>query len=178
VLSHTHEDHTGGMVALLSTGIKPVVYLLPSFPLSFKRQVEQFTKLSEVSPGQSIFEGIWTTGEIQGLIPEQALVIQTQQGLVVITGCAHPGIISILGKVQDLSTEPIHLVMGGFHLVDKSEAEIVGIVADFRKLGVEQVAPCHCSGDSAIARFAEAYGSDFNQVGAGTVLQLQASQLR
>ena len=45
VLSHAHEDHTGGLTALLDSGAKPVVYLLPSFPVSFKRQIEQFTQV-------------------------------------------------------------------------------------------------------------------------------------
>ena len=40
VLSHAHDDHTGGLTAILDSGAKPVVYLLPSFPVSFKRQIE------------------------------------------------------------------------------------------------------------------------------------------
>jgi 7,8-dihydropterin-6-yl-methyl-4-(beta-D-ribofuranosyl)aminobenzene 5'-phosphate synthase len=170
VLSHAHEDHTGGMIPLLAAGIKPVVYLLPSFPLSFKRQVEQFTQVIDVTPWQSITEGIWTTGEMPGVIPEQSLVLQTSQGLVIITGCAHPGIIAIIEKVHDLTNQPIHLVMGGFHLSDKSQAEIAGIITDFRRLAVEQVAPCHCTGESAIASFSGEYENDFIQVVVGTIL--------
>jgi 7,8-dihydropterin-6-yl-methyl-4-(beta-D-ribofuranosyl)aminobenzene 5'-phosphate synthase len=174
VLSHAHEDHTGGLIALLEAGVKPQVYLLPSFPMSFKKQVEQYTNFIEVSPGQQLAEGIWTTGEIGGSIPEQALVIQTTRGLVVITGCAHPGIILLLEKVNDLYDQPVYLVMGGFHLDDKSESEITGIVEDFHRLGVEQVAPCHCTGEFAITKFAEEYGNDFIQVGVGAIFHLEA----
>jgi 7,8-dihydropterin-6-yl-methyl-4-(beta-D-ribofuranosyl)aminobenzene 5'-phosphate synthase len=174
VLSHAHEDHTGGLIALLEAGAKPVVYLLPSFPTSFKRQVEQYTKFIEVSPVQKLAEGIWTTGEIGSVIPEQALVIQTTQGLVVITGCAHPGIIAIIEEVQESHNKLVYLVMGGFHLGDKSESEIIGIVEDFQRLGIEQVAPCHCTGASATAKFADEYGNDFIQVGVGSILQLEA----
>jgi 7,8-dihydropterin-6-yl-methyl-4-(beta-D-ribofuranosyl)aminobenzene 5'-phosphate synthase len=174
VLSHAHEDHTGGLIALLEAGAKPVVYLLPSFPTSFKRRVEQYTNFMEVSPGQQLGEGIWTTGEIGGAIPEQALVIQTTQGLVVITGCAHPGIIAIIEKVQESHNEPVYLAIGGFHLVDKSEEEISAIIQDFRWLKVDQVAPCHCTGESAITKFAEEYGNNFIQVGVGAILHMEA----
>jgi predicted metal-dependent RNase len=44
VLSHAHDDHTGGLLTLLNTGVKPTVYLLPSFPASIKHQIEQYTQ--------------------------------------------------------------------------------------------------------------------------------------
>jgi 7,8-dihydropterin-6-yl-methyl-4-(beta-D-ribofuranosyl)aminobenzene 5'-phosphate synthase len=178
VLSHAHEDHTGGLAALLDSGAKPVVYLLSSFPVSFKRQVEMFTQVSEVLPGQSFIKGLWTTGEVGGMIPEQALVIQTEQGLAVITGCSHPGIVAILEKVQNLFAEPVNLVLGGFHLVDKSKAEIDAILNDFRRLEIKQVAPCHCTGEYAITRFAAEYGKDFLPIGVGSVIRLETITLK
>jgi 7,8-dihydropterin-6-yl-methyl-4-(beta-D-ribofuranosyl)aminobenzene 5'-phosphate synthase len=178
VLSHAHDDHTGGLFTLLSAGAKPVVYLLPSFPASFTRQVEQYTKVNEVSPGQSLAEGIWTSGEIGGLIPEQALVINTEQGLVVITGCAHPGIVAILEQIRDRFNEPIHLVLGGFHLGSQSESEINAILIDFRRLDIEQVGPCHCTGDQAIGMFAVEYGEDFLPIGVGSVITLEIKALK
>jgi 7,8-dihydropterin-6-yl-methyl-4-(beta-D-ribofuranosyl)aminobenzene 5'-phosphate synthase len=174
VLSHIHDDHTGGLIALLQAGARPVVYLLPSFPASFKHQVEQYSEISEVSPGQALGKGIWTTGEIAGPIPEQSLVIETTGGLIVITGCAHPGIINILQRVHEANTTPLHLVLGGFHLGSKSVAEIEAIVNDFRSLGVEQVAPCHCTGDQAISLFAAEYTQDFLPLGVGSVLKFEA----
>jgi 7,8-dihydropterin-6-yl-methyl-4-(beta-D-ribofuranosyl)aminobenzene 5'-phosphate synthase len=173
VLSHAHQDHTGGLLAVLGTGAKPVVYLLPSFSVSFKHQIEQFTKVNEVSPGQSLGEGVWTTGEMGGPIPEQALVIQTERGLVIITGCAHPGIVAIIEKAQDMFNEQVRLVLGGFHLGSKSEDEVEAILEDFRRLEVEMVAPCHCTGDSAIRMFSEEYGKDYIQVGVGSQIKLE-----
>jgi len=175
VLSHAHGDHTGGLSALLEAGASPVVYLLPSFPDSFKRQVEQFTSIVEVSPGQSITEGLFTTGEMARSTPEQALVIRTEQGLVIVTGCAHPGIVAIVEQAQEMFAEPIHLVLGGFHLGSKSIAEIDAILRDFRRLGVEQVAPCHCTGERAISMFAAEYGEDFISAGVGRVIRLDVT---
>ena len=172
VLSHAHGDHTGGLAALLEVGIHPTVYLPPSFPTSFKQGVAQVTTVVETSPGMVLAEDILTTGEMGGGIPEQAMVIRTASGLVVVTGCAHPGIVKIIEKAKSLFGEPVHLVLGGFHLGSANESELAAILVDFRRLGVEKVAPCHCTGDRAIAMFAEEYGEDFIQAGAGKVIQV------
>jgi 7,8-dihydropterin-6-yl-methyl-4-(beta-D-ribofuranosyl)aminobenzene 5'-phosphate synthase len=176
VLSHAHGDHTGGLGALLDAGARPVVYLPPSFSASFKRQVEQFTSIVEVSPGQSIVEGLFTTGEMGGSIREQALVIKTGSGLVIITGCAHPGIVAIVEQAREMFAEPVCLVLGGFHLGSKSIAEIDAILRDFRRLGVEQVAPCHCTGEHAISMFAAEYGDDFIRAGVGKLVVLKEGE--
>lgn len=169
VLSHIHGDHVGGLVDLLESGARPVVYLLPSFPDVFKNQVSQKAEVIEVTRGMQIFDDIYTTGEMGESIHEQSLVIVTAQGLVIVTGCAHPGIVKIVDQVQDMFTDPVNLVMGGFHLGSKNEPEIESILRDFRRLGVQHVAPCHCTGDRATAMFASEYGVDFIQAGAGRV---------
>ena len=172
VLSHAHGDHTGGLSTLLNGGDKPSVYLLPSFADAYKNQVMRVTQVIEVTPRQVIGEDIFSTGEIGGNIPEQALVIRTRDGLVVITGCAHPGIVRIIERALELTGDPVYLVLGGFHLGNKSKGEISAILTDFRRLGVQKVAPCHCSGESAIAMFAAEYGQSFVQAGVGTVITL------
>jgi len=167
VLSHAHDDHTGGLSALLASGSRPVIYLPPSFSNAFKQRVSNITEVIEVSPGLMIAQNIFTTGELGGSIPEQALVIDTDQGLMIITGCAHPGIVEMIEQSRLMFNDRVRLVMGGFHLGGKSESEIEEILKDFRRLGVEQVAPCHCTGEEAIAAFATEYGEDFIQVGVG-----------
>ena len=173
VLSHAHGDHTGGLIALLEAGTHPTVFLLPSFPSSYKRQVGQFTSVVEVTPGQSIVDGLFTTGEMGRDIPEQALVVKTESGLVIITGCAHPGIVAIVEQAQGMFADPLRLVIGGFHLGSKSKAEVDSILKDFRHMGVQQVAPCHCTGERAVTMFAAEYGEDFIQTGVGKIIQLE-----
>ena len=172
ILSHAHGDHTGGLSALLATGARPTVYLPPSFSESFKDEVSQTATVVEVTPGQSLAEGLFTTGEMGTGIPEQALVIRTDRGLVVVTGCAHPGIVQLTAQAKALFNDPVHLVLGGFHLGSKSDAEISAILSEFRRLGVEKVAPCHCTGERAISRFATEYGDDFIQAGVGRVVTI------
>lgn len=173
VLSHIHGDHIGGMVGLLETGVQPTVYVLPSFNASFKQQIAAYTSVIEVIPGQVIVDGLVSTGELHsGIIPEQALVVETPEGQIVITGCAHPGIVEIIQAAKDLSGSPIHLVLGGFHLMDKSTLQIQEILATFRALEVKQVMPTHCTGEVAIKMFAEEYGMDYIQGGAGRVIEV------
>lgn len=172
VLSHNHWDHTGGLNALLATGIQPGVHLLLSFPAAMKQEIGQMTSVIETAPDQIISEGIFTTGEMNGDTPEQAIVIEVEQGIVIVTGCAHPGIVEIVRRVKELSGKPIYLVLGGFHLKDKTPAEIAEIVQAFRRLGVEHAGPCHCTGDGAIEAFAAEYGDDFLPISTGTIIEI------
>ena len=176
MLSHAHGDHTGGLSDFLALGAHPTVYLPPSFSASYKKQVSKVAEVVEVTPGLTIAEGMFTTGEMGRSIPEQALVIQTDQGLVIVTGCAHPGIVEIVEKSKQLFGGQVHLVLGGFHLGGKSKTEIDAIVKDFRRLEVKQVAPCHCTGDQAIAMFADEYGEDFMRVGVGSVIVIPGGE--
>lgn len=172
VLSHPHGDHTGGLAALLESGLRPVVYVTPSFPASFKREVRRSTRLVELGPGDRVAPGVHTTGELGGSIPEQALVIETDSGLVVLTGCAHPGITTVVAEAKAQQNGDVRLVMGGFHLRHESPAEVDAVVRRLRELGVQRVAPTHCTGDAAIARFRAAWGSAFLEAGVGRVVRI------
>jgi len=178
VLSHAHGDHSYGLQALVDRHVRPLLYLLGAFPKADTdrdRLGDKFA-LEEAAPGQELIPGVFTTGEMMagqgfyGHTPEQSLVIPTDSGLVVITGCAHPGVVSIVRRATEMFGGPVRLVMGGFHLVDKSAAEIGQIVSEFRALGVRRVGATHCTGAPAIAQFAEAYGSEYVRLGAGRVL--------
>lgn len=173
VLSHAHSDHTGGLNALLATDTQPTVSLLPSFPDSVKQSLRRTTQVVEVSRGQILGEGIFTTGEVKGTISEQALVIKAAPGLVILTGCAHPGVTTMVAAAQAVHDAPIHLLVGGFHLGAHSEVEIATVLAELRRLGVQQVAPCHCTGERATAAFAEEYGSNFISLGVGRLITVE-----
>jgi 7,8-dihydropterin-6-yl-methyl-4-(beta-D-ribofuranosyl)aminobenzene 5'-phosphate synthase len=180
VLSHIHGDHTGGLAAILTgglaailaTGTKPVVYVPSSFPASFKDQVRARTQVVEIRESTTMTEGVYSTGELGSGIIEQSLVLDTVQGLVVITGCAHPGIVHIVTRVREVHDGEIHLVIGGLHLGGKSRGELQDIAASLRRLGVQKLAPCHCTGDEAMRLLAEEWGSDFIANGVGRVIEI------
>lgn len=176
VLSHAHGDHTGGLAALLDRGVRPTVYVPASFSDQFKGQVGARTELVEITDAMIIGPGIHTTGQVTSGLVEQALAVETSQGLVVVTGCAHPGIVKMVRRANEVAGDGIALVLGGFHLGSASAAQVEGIIADLRSLGVEQVAPCHCTGDKARQAFADAFGDDAILAGVGWSIEFGFAQ--
>ena len=168
LLSHAHKDHTDGLDILLTENSKMEVWLPEFFSSLFKETVKaEGAGVVEVDDFQKICEGAYTTGVIPGWIKEQSLILDTDKGLVVITGCAHPRIVKIISTAKELLDKSIHMVIGGFHLAGFFEDEIEEIAARFRDLGVEKVGPCHCSGDKCNIIFAKEYLDDFITIGVG-----------
>jgi 7,8-dihydropterin-6-yl-methyl-4-(beta-D-ribofuranosyl)aminobenzene 5'-phosphate synthase len=171
-LSHIHGDHTGGLAALLGTGVRPVVWVPRSFPATFKERVRAYTELREVSSPTEVLPGAYSTGELGSAIIEQSLVLQTSRGLAVVTGCAHPGIVNIVTRVKELHPQEVYLVLGGFHLGGKRSTELERILAEMRALEVQRVAPCHCTGDEAIRMFSDEWGENFIATGMGRSIEI------
>jgi len=173
VISHNHGDHTGGLFPFLKKNHDVSVYLVQSFPDKFVRRVEKTRAHAVVvaDPVQ-ICAGVYLTGEMGGRIPEQSLILDTPRGLVVITGCSHPGIVDICKKAREILKKDIFMVFGGFHLRSHSESQVKEIITQFRELGVKKCGPTHCTGDRAIQMFKEAYGEDYLQMGVGRVVRL------
>jgi 7,8-dihydropterin-6-yl-methyl-4-(beta-D-ribofuranosyl)aminobenzene 5'-phosphate synthase len=176
VLSHIHGDHTGGLASLLDTGIRPTVYVPAAFPAPFKADVRARTDLKQVTGSMEILPGVSTTGPVGSDIVEQALVVETGAGLVIVTGCAHPGIVEMVRRAKAVTAGEVALVLGGFHLGNTSRREIEGIIAALRRLGVQQVAPCHCTGDRARRMFVDAYGTNCTWPGVGWVTCMVSSE--
>jgi len=131
-------------------------------------------ELIEISKAYEILPGLYTTGEMEGVMPEQAALLRTTQGIVVITGCAHPGIVKIVEKAKALlPSDGIALVMGGFHLLNDGEDGLLQTIAQFKALGVRYAAASHCSGKSARKLFAREYGDHFISLGTGTLIKLE-----
>ncbi len=172
VLSHAHGDHTGGLAGLLAVSRGITVYLPCSFPSRFKAQVRSHARVVEVHEPMEIAEGIYTTGEMGRGLVEQALALVTNQGLVIVTGCAHPGIVGMIRRAKQIGGNGIYLAIGGFHLSVASRGAVKDIIAEFRLLGVQKVAPCHCTGKQAMGMFAAEYGEDFIKAGVGKVLDI------
>jgi len=174
ILSHAHGDHTGGLEALLEKNSKIEVWIPEFFSSSFKDSIKKKgATVVEVQNFKKICEGAYTTGVVMGWIKEQSLMLDTDKGLIVITGCAHPRITKIIATAKELLKKDIYLVFGGFHLAGFEKKEIKEIIDNFRMSEVKKVGPCHCSGDEARKIFAEEYKNDFIEIGAGKEIKIQ-----
>ncbi len=92
ILSHEHQDHTGGIPEVYSRNPD-----IPAFvPVSFSEDFGLKTgikKITRVDKPVEICRNVFLSGEMGGQIKEQSMIINTKQGLVIITGCSHQGII-------------------------------------------------------------------------------------
>ncbi|MCK5053426.1 MAG: MBL fold metallo-hydrolase [Anaerolineales bacterium] len=94
---------------------------------------------------------------------DQAIVINVEgKGLIVLSGCAHSGIVNTVNHAKDFfKIDSIYAVMGGFHLSRASDDEIDRTVDFIHSLGTRLVVPSHCTGIRAISRFAQKMPDEF-----------------
>lgn len=166
VLSHRHLDHCGGITAVLRAGL--TIYIPASFPPSVRsRLAAAGAEVVEVEQPVAIAEGVWSTGEVPGPIPEQGLVVESPRGLIVLVGCSHPGVEKMVGRALSFHRKPVYLLTGGFHLRGAPAADVQVVIDGLKTLGVKKIAPNHCTGAVATDLFKKAWGEDFLRLGAG-----------
>jgi 7,8-dihydropterin-6-yl-methyl-4-(beta-D-ribofuranosyl)aminobenzene 5'-phosphate synthase len=172
-ISHDHNDHTGGLGVMLGKKAGVPVYVPAGARAEFQADARaKGGQVTAVKDRQEIIPGVWSTGDLGQAIHEQALVIDTPRGLVVVTGCAHPGIVSMLETVKAAGKKDIWMVVGGFHLNQTPAEAVEAIIARFKALGVQRVGATHCTGDAAIGMFKRAFGEGFVELGVGRKLQM------
>jgi 7,8-dihydropterin-6-yl-methyl-4-(beta-D-ribofuranosyl)aminobenzene 5'-phosphate synthase len=170
VISHNHGDHTGGLTAFLDRRGGVPAYLPKSVSSELVRNAKaRGASVVIADKPLMICEHVYLTGPLGDAVIEQSLILDTPQGLVVVTGCAHPGIVQIVCKAKEMLAKEVYFVMGGFHLGQTPETRIQDIIDEFRGLGVQKVGPCHCTGDRAIELFKQAYAEDFVPMGVGKI---------
>jgi 7,8-dihydropterin-6-yl-methyl-4-(beta-D-ribofuranosyl)aminobenzene 5'-phosphate synthase len=179
MLSHAHWDHLGGVEAFLQESHAVEIVLPVDFPAAFKESVRGLgAEVFEVDEAFGVCDGLWATRVLRGgRIPELAMYLQLQKGAcgVVVTGCAHPGIINVVESVREDFPEDRFAVLGGFHLKDSTRVEVQEVIGELRRLGARILGPCHCSGDMAIGMMRDADDVGFVDVRAG--VELSAARL-
>jgi len=107
------------------------------------------------------------------LADDMALIIRTGQGLALITGCAHRGIINTVRHVQKLTGgEHIHTIIGGTHLMFSSADRIGKTAAELKELGLTRLGVSHCTGFHPAAALAKEFGEVFFLNNSGTQIVL------
>lgn len=151
VISHAHGDHTGGLADILEVNSHARIYLPASISVRNTGR-----DVVAVSRPVNISETVVSTGELKGI--EQSLAIKTDKGIVVVTGCSHPGVGEILDVASRYGT--VYGIIGGFH----------GF-SNFKRLnGLSLICPCHCTQHTSEieAMFPEQYVA----CGAGLTLEI------
>lgn len=152
VISHEHWDHTGGLIDILAeTGVIPLY-----IPFSFQAPPPG-AKATVVDRPVEIYPGIRSTGTLGAV--EQALVVTRADGsVVVVAGCSHPGVETILEAARRIG--PVSALVGGLHGFNNFEA-----VKEIHTL-----CPTHCT--QFITTIKKLYPSAYVEGGAGRVLTL------
>jgi 7,8-dihydropterin-6-yl-methyl-4-(beta-D-ribofuranosyl)aminobenzene 5'-phosphate synthase len=133
------------------------------------------TKTTEVLPGFHLLllKGPWG---VDLDVMELSLAIDTPEGIVVVAGCSHPTIEKIVEAAQEAINKPLHLVIGGTHLLPAKDEDLSRIAAALRDTWkVAWVAPAHCAGEPAFAIPKETFGDRYLYAGLGTTLALDAT---
>jgi len=178
IISHDHFDHTGGLWKILRERPGIDLYICPGFSDSFKEKAKSLAcNLIEVESFMKISDNLWTTGQMEKIygrdyIAEQALFLDAEKGISILTGCAHPGIVEIVEKVKQYTKKDIYLVMGGFHLMDNHPRKVVDTGKQLKALGVQNVGPAHCSGEDTESIFEELYGKNCLDIRVGKTLDI------
>jgi 7,8-dihydropterin-6-yl-methyl-4-(beta-D-ribofuranosyl)aminobenzene 5'-phosphate synthase len=152
-----------------------------------------WTRIAWTDAPKEVVPGVWCTGEIPGRAPDasgpatffcdphctkpdpipddQALFIETQDGLVVIVGCAHSGVINTLDRIGALTgqTEILALI-GGFHLGRATHQQLEECANAIGRRKCRVLVPCHCTGMSAHAYLRSRFHSLVQDAGTGTRL--------
>lgn len=112
-----------------------------------------------------------------GMIPddfadEVCLVMETVEGLVVLVGCSHPGILNIISTIHDRLHKPIYGVLGGTHLMEADEGRIAKTLEELKRLGIRIAGLCHCSGDLVREKISQDESLSGCQIHVGSVVFL------
>ncbi|WP_233842598.1 MBL fold metallo-hydrolase [Dyella sp. 2HG41-7] len=133
--------------------------------------IELIDKSTEILPGITLIAQVSDAPKTREL-KELSLAINTPKGLILIVGCAHPGIENIVAEAARINPR-IHVIAGGFHLLAATDPDIARIVTTLHDTyHVEWIAPGHCTGEPTFAALKQAFGEHYLYAGLGTVLNV------
>lgn len=149
-ISHAHFDHVGGLSDFLKANKIAKIYVPPSFPGPAGREV------ITIRGPTKIHESVFSTGELNRI--EQSLAVKTEKGIVVIAGCSHPSIGSILRAASQFGK--IYALIGGLHGFNE-----FNLVKD-----LDLICPTHCTQHKAELK--SLYPKKYADGGAGKIIML------
>ncbi|MGM0442102.1 MAG: MBL fold metallo-hydrolase [Elusimicrobiota bacterium] len=175
--SHKHWDHIDGFEGFLNLNKKADIFIPKNFSNKVDRLVQENGNrvINTGKEKTQITSSIYITPVFKKFLKpdEQSLVLKVNGKLLLITGCAHPGILNMTRETNNIFKENVAMVLGGFHLGKSSDKKVKNIINGLRDEGVEKFGPSHCTGSKAIYLFKEMHPEGFVDIGSGRSLELE-----
>jgi 7,8-dihydropterin-6-yl-methyl-4-(beta-D-ribofuranosyl)aminobenzene 5'-phosphate synthase len=128
------------------------------------------TKTMEAAPGFHLIllKGSWG---VDLDVMEISLAVDTPEGIVLVVGCSHPTLEKIVAAASEVIHKPIHLIVGGTHMLPATDEEITRTATALHDTWkVEWIAPTHCTGEPAFAILKKTFGDNYLYAGLGSTL--------
>jgi len=134
-------------------------------------EIERVTSYEKVNGFFTVDQGKFVKDYI---MDDQALVINLEgKGLVVVTGCAHAGVVNtVLHAQKIMKTEKVYAVLGGFHLINATARRVKKTIEDLKKFNIKFLGPCHCTGKKAMRKLKEVFGDKCQFLKTGDIIRL------
>src|SRR5512143_3174336 len=134
----------------------------------FTGNIERLTTYEKIPPTNQVKRG--EKPEQDDFRGEQGLFFNVKgKGLVVLSGCAHAGMVNTVRQAQKVSgTEKVHAIMGGFHLINAKPERIQSTVADIKAMKPDHIMPAHCTGFESLVALSKEMPEAFTLNTAGT----------
>jgi 7,8-dihydropterin-6-yl-methyl-4-(beta-D-ribofuranosyl)aminobenzene 5'-phosphate synthase len=147
-------------------------------PLEIADNIMTTGEVPMVTDFEQVDEGLFVGGDRgwqpDKIMDDQALIIKTGVGLVVVLGCAHRGMINTLYHARKLTgVDEIHTLVGGSHLMGVSEERLWQTIDSLRNLDIQRLGLCHCTDLHAASFLAQEFGESFFFNKAGTVIDIE-----
>ena len=134
-------------------------------------EIERVTEFEDVKGFVTVENGIFKDDPMPD---DQALIFNIKdKGLVVVSGCAHAGIINTVKYAQKITgVSKVYGVLGGFHLEGAPQKRVDATIEELVKLKPKVVGPCHCTGFKAINQIANTFKENFVLVQTGDLIEI------
>lgn len=172
-ISHEHGDHTAGKPWIIESNTSVNCYLPSAYAAQLKASASLPPKCKSIASPAHLYGPFYSTGDQFEAFNEQGLIVKTEKGGILITGCGHPGPIEMIKTAERELGIKIHAIIGGLHLMRDSPNQLEELAASLKKLGIEQICPTHCTGDQSIALLAKAFGEGYISGGTGKIISIQ-----